>query len=49
MARNLIGSVTPTKAWPDMTDAEKDAFVDALYEQMKANREAADAAKPKDN
>ena len=35
MARKLIAAAKPIKSWPDMTEEEKDAFINSLFLQMK--------------
>ena len=35
MARKLIAAAKPIKSWPDMTEEEKDAFINSLILQMK--------------
>jgi hypothetical protein len=37
MARQLIAAAKPTKAWPELTEEEKDEFVQSLFLQMKRN------------
>lgn len=44
MTKELIGAAKPTKPWPEMTEAEKDAFAEALFEQMTANKKAHDSS-----
>ena len=43
-SRVPLGFAKLEKSWPEMTDEEKDAFATALFERMRANKDAAEAA-----